>query len=264
MSKSGWHLSVQRFVSPKAGLSFGECEDSLGVHTGSRRFCVADGATEAFDSRRWARLLTKSWVLSGRTLLNGGDLAPWLEDVGERFHRYWNKKHLSWYAEEKARKGSFAAFLGIGFFDSSDGLAWQAIALGDSCLLQLRAGRLILSFPLSDETQFSYHPILMPSTLSRHEAALDQAQIRTGKAMLGDVFFLLTDAIAAWYLTALKTQASLIEDFDAALSSQNDHKLAELIQSSRSDGSLRNDDVAMVRIAVVDSQDTRRGSREDL
>jgi hypothetical protein len=245
-------LEVRTLILPKAGLDRSECEDSIGARSSAQRFCIADGATESFDPRRWARLLTKHWVHSTRSLLTREELKPWLGALGERFQVHWTKRTLPWYAAEKARAGAFAAFLGLSFFGSGDSISWQAIAIGDSCLIHTRGERMQFCFPISDLSQFGCHPILAPSNQARLDAAMDQVVIKDGRARVGDVFLLLTDAIAAWYLQALNTSSHLAQEFDACLAATNDHGLETLISRCREGGSLRNDDVAAIRIAVRD------------
>jgi hypothetical protein len=77
--------------------------------------------------------------------------------------------------------------------------------------------------------------------------------IQGGRAKVGDVFLVLTDAIAAWYLQALNTSPHLAHEFDAHLAAGNDHNLETIIRRSRNSGSLRNDDVAVIRIAIKGS-----------
>src|SRR5882724_6163058 len=143
MNRTHYTLEVQQLLLPKSGSDWRECEDSIGVRRNARRFCIADGATEAFDSRRWARLLTKYWVLSHRPVLTKEQLTPMLAALGQKFRSHWSKKVLPWYAEEKARGGAFATFLGLSFLDATEmGLSWQAIAIGDSCVIHLRDGNM--------------------------------------------------------------------------------------------------------------------------
>jgi hypothetical protein len=160
---------------------------------------------------------------------------------------------LPWYAAEKARAGAFAAFLGMSFFASGDSISWQAIALGDSCLIHTRSQRIQSSFPINDPSQFGCRPILVPSNHARLDSAIDQLAIKDGRALVGDVFLLMTDAIAAWYLQAINTSPDTAREFDAYLAGTNDHELEALIRRCRNSGRLRNDDVAAVRIAIIDS-----------
>ncbi len=80
---------------------------------------------------------------------------------------------------------------------------------------------------------------------------MDHVVVRSGRARAGDVFLLLTDAIAAWYLEALGSSPALAERFDSILSESNEPELKAMVESCRANGYLRNDDVAAIRIAVV-------------
>ncbi len=250
MKEMGRYLEVRSVILPKAGLENVECEDSIGIRSGAGRFCIADGATEAFDSRRWARLLTKHWVLASRSLLTREQLGPWLCALGDCFNAHWQNKKLPWYAEEKARTGAFAAFLGVEFFESAGEFCWQAVALGDSCLIHLKNEQLQCSFPIAEPDRFGYHPILVPSVVARQEAALDRFVIKDGRASIGDVFLLVSDALAAWYLGALQNSSETAIEFSTALGRGDPQKLQALITECRTSGTLRNDDIAAIRIAI--------------
>lgn len=260
MNELNHFLEVHTLILPKAGLERYECEDSIGIRSSAQRFCIADGATEGFDSRRWARLLTKHWVYSTRSLLTREELRAWLRALGERFRARWIKRTLPWYAAEKARAGAFAAFIGLSFFGSGDSVSWQAIAIGDSCLIHTRGEQMQLSFPISDPSQFGCHPMLAPSNHARLDAAMEHVVIKDGRARVGDVFLLLTDAIAAWYLQTLNTSPQLAHEFDASLAASNEDELETLINRCRDSGTLRNDDVAAIRIVIRDCTCYRRVS----
>lgn len=249
MNNPQCHLSVMQFLLPKDGLLRSECEDAIGVRCDMGRFCVADGATEAFDSRRWAKLLTRCWGGSNR-LLTREEYEPWLRTLGERLERRWTRRPLSWYAEEKSRGGAFAAFVGVAFIWSGDHLSWQATALGDSCLVHRRADSILDSMPISDPEQFGYHPTLVPSNLRHQKDIGDHVKTAHGSAEQHDVFLLLTDAIAAWYLRMASADPSRIGHFDQLLAAGDSEALERMISEQRRDKFLRNDDVAIIRIAI--------------
>ena len=249
-------IDHQILLLPKRGSDQLECEDAIGILPQQRRYCVADGATEGFDSRRWARLLTKHWVASSRSLVTVEELRPWLSALGGRFHARWAARRLPWYAEEKARGGAFAAFLGLAFFEDEGYFSWQAIALGDSCLMQFRGDGLEFMFPVTDLTGFGYHPFLAPSDESKLDAALDRVTIKMGRANEGDVFLLLTDSIAAWYLDSIQSEPDDVKKLTASIA-LNDRPYADhLIGQYREKGNLRNDDVAVVRIEICSPKPT--------
>ena len=243
------HVNVRHFILPKAGLSSSECEDAFAIRQDLLRFCVADGATEGFDSRRWAKLLAKHWVCTNR-LLTREELDLWMKRLGERLQHRWSKQVLPWYAEEKARNGAFAAFVGLAFLESVDDVQWQAVALGDSCLIQKRGARIITALPLSDPNEFGNRPILVPSNIGAQEKAIENVTIDRGMVEPGDVFLLLTDAIAAWYLRNNAAEPARVTQLEEALSVGDQRSLEALIAHERAIQALRNDDVAILRIAV--------------
>ncbi|SDG00634.1 protein phosphatase 2C domain-containing protein [Terriglobus roseus] len=249
MNGSGWHFSVSQFLLPKAGSLASECEDAAALSLKQGRFCVADGATEAYDSRRWARLLTKCWAASSH-LLTREEFEPWLSALGDRLERRWTRRALPWYAEEKARGGAFAAFVGIAFIPSEKYLAWQAVALGDSCLVHLRNRTIVNALPISEPEAFGYHPTLIPSKLHRQQGIGEQLTVRSGKVASHDTFLLLTDAIAAWYLRMSLDDSPRVHDLAQLLDSRDTLGFVNFIEQERDQKRLRNDDVAIMRITL--------------
>lgn len=249
MNGNDWHLSVAHFVLPKAGLLSSECEDAIALSHRQRRFCVADGATEAYDSRRWARLLTRCWAADDGLLIKE-EFEPWLAILGNRLERRWSRKALPWYAEEKARSGAFAAFAGIAFISSEDRLVWQAVALGDSCLLHIRDRAIVNALPISEPEAFGYHPTLIPSNPQRQQGIGEQFTVASGSAAQSDTFLLLTDAIAAWYLRMSSEDPPRVHELTALLDESDAEGFTGFVARERADKSLRNDDVAVMRITI--------------
>ena len=241
-------LRVHSVLLAKEGLLPSECEDAVGVRTDLGRVCVADGATESFDSRSWARLLTKHWARS-HGLVERNELEPWWAALGDRQSQRWDGRVLPWYAEEKAASGAFAAFVGVAFSAGTPGgYTWEAVALGDACLVHKRDGAILESLPISDPEQFGYHPRLVPSARIRQAGLGSEATCASGMARPGDLFLLLTDAIAAWYLRRAQVAPEVISEFERLLEDDEHDALAALVTSERDGKRLRNDDVAAVLV----------------
>src|SRR5438874_11438353 len=98
-------FQVQQFLLPKDGAQELECEDAIGINRAAGRFAVADGATEAFDARSWARLLAEGWVVSAAPALTPEAFGAWVAGQGTALHGAWEGRRLSWYEEEKERRG---------------------------------------------------------------------------------------------------------------------------------------------------------------
>ena len=250
MTSQTWRIETRHFLMQKEDSAPSECEDAFSINAESWRYALADGATEAFDSRRWAQHLVDCWTQADPAPLSTEAFRPWLAEQGRWLHAAWADRALPWYAEEKARQGSYAAFVGLQFRDDGEALHWQAIALGDSCMIQLRRDTICRALPLSDESLFNSTPVLVPSLAALQETALPHAIVAAGRVERGDVFLLLSDAGAAWYLKLSKERKAFAQEFDSLLAASESDALLELFRSERQAKKIINDDIAIIRIAV--------------
>lgn len=233
---------------PKEGSGAEECEDAVALSEEALCFALADGATEAFDARRWARRLAESWVGAKSPPLDAREFGEWVAEQGEWLRASWEGRKLSWYAEEKMRAGSFAAFVGLRL--EAGGAGWSAVALGDSCLVQSRAGRLAAAVPVSTHEEFNSAPPLVPSNVAAREAALARLVTARGSAEPGDVFLLMSDALAAWYFESVSKADGRAAEFDSLLAASENESLARLVRAERASRRMKDDDVAVIRVSL--------------
>ena len=241
-----WDLATRQLLLPKLGHEPSECEDAIAVDTENCRFAVADGATEAFDARNWAQRLAQSWI-QNRSVSTPEEFREWVAAEGRELRDSWNGLSLSWYSEEKARTGSFAALVGVELDLKTDAPSWKAIALGDSCLLHCRQGTLLKSLPLCRSESFNSAPVLVASDLSMHEACMKSVVIDSGSCESGDVLWLLSDGVASWYLERFEKDEQVPAEF---FETKDDDELKRFFDDERLAGRMRNDDVAVVRIEI--------------
>ena len=241
---AGWELRTQQVLLPKSGFDASECEDVIGIDVQNCRFAVADGATEAFDARNWAQRLAESWVRND-SALTPETFHEWVAREGLALHSSWSQLTLPWYAEEKARKGSFAAFIGVELDLISDMPSWTAIALGDACLLHCRDGALLKSLPLSQSASFNSAPLLVASDPVFYKSSADSLVIESGSCQNNDILFLLSDAAAAWCLERFEQN-----DFSDILRDDSEPDAAKFFENERHAGRIRNDDIAVIRLEI--------------
>ena len=252
---------------PKSGSSREEYEDGFGVSESKGRFAVADGATEAFDAGAWARRLAESWANEsepGQSWTNV-DVEPprtpeeflrWAELCGEAWDYDWRaRRALPWYAEEKRRDGSFAAFVGIEFVKTEKGLMWHAAAIGDSCLLRVRGGELIEAMPLDDHRLFNSTPRLVPSVAAGNRLTTSDVCIRHGHAEPEDFYWLLSDAMAAWCLRALTEDRARFAEFERVSLSNEREAFERFVETERNSDRLRDDDITFICIEAARASD---------
>jgi hypothetical protein len=239
-----WELRTQQILLPKSDFEASECEDSIGVDEQNCRFAIADGATEAFDARNWAERLAQHWVRSD-SALTPESFQEWVASEALELHSSWKQLTLPWYAEEKARKGSFAAFVGVELDLRTDAPAWKAIALGDACLLHCRDGVPIKSLPLSNSASFNSAPVLVASDPAIYKTTEQALVLESGRCENGDVLLLASDAAAAWYLERFEQH-----NFSDVFQTHDTEGLGQFFENERDAGRIRNDDIAIVRLEL--------------
>src|SRR5206468_3414031 len=146
-----------------------------------------------------------------RDCLDSANMTDSLLSIQTAWARIVNRKPLPWYAEEKLRSGAFSTLLGLTLRDGTDEEAagtWKSIAVGDSCLVQLRGDEVLTSFPLSNSAQFSNIPPLICSNPAANRHLQANVQTLEGGWEPGDIFYLMTDALAAWFCRELEDQRS--------------------------------------------------------
>ena len=250
---------LKAFWLPKEGCTEEEYEDAffprnVSSLTGERlRFAVADGATEASFSKLWARLLVRAFVRRSLTLpFTLDELKPLQEQWAEAVHG----KELAWYAEVKVASGAFSSLLGLELTENSATDAterqWRAVACGDSCLVQISADQILRSFPLSESAAFTSRPNLLGSLAGAEVDETGLVAECTGTWTADDQFFLMTDALACWFLKQSefgKKPWSLLKEVETGGQTSFGDFVAEL----RTNGELKNDDVTLMKIELLPS-----------
>jgi Protein phosphatase 2C len=229
------NLAVKVRWAPKDGCAPREYEDAIAWSRRRRRFAVADGASASAFARCWARLLVQAYV-AGR--LTAERLEDDLHPLQTRWSAFVDRPELPWYAVEQARRGAFAALVGLTLRPNA---RWSALAVGDSCLFQVRDGQLLNALPISDPQEFGNNPLLIGSrplanAALRANGAIVQA---AGEWAPGDTFLLMSDALAAAFLK------------DNHLGFKHTTRgFRRWIRDLRAERLLRNDDVSLVWLAV--------------
>jgi hypothetical protein len=249
---------ITHFIYPKFGNSFVECEDNYffypkhpSTKTRVFRVAVADGATESSFSKEWSDILTCSFRSFSIPLkVSFLDQLPSLRNFW-RMEAY--KNPLPWYAEEKVSKGAFSTFLGV-LFDLEN-RQFECLAIGDCCLFQIREDELITKFPLESSDNFSNTPYLVSSNPSDNQDLSDFLLDFKGALERGDVFYMMSDALANWFLHKAekieKPWLILGESLKGGKKrNPKDSKIVDLINDQRQKKSLKNDDIAIVHLEM--------------
>ena len=235
-------ISFRIFWKPKRGNSSEEYEDAfwppepLDLDSKLLRFAVADGATETSFAGSWAQILTRAYC---RDRLSQKKIRRSLPRLREEWRSAIGNQSLPWYAEQKLNEGAFAALLGLTLLDGG----WQSTSIGDSCLFQLRNNAVVTAFPMTSWQDFNNRPRLLSSNKGNWGEELGHLSHASGAWEDSDVFYLMTDAMACWFLRSVQEGRPPMEVLDYM------EQFDEWVESLRDRG-MRNDDVTLLRITV--------------
>ena len=247
------------FSDPKLGHDDWEWEDGAAGCGGdpaagrNPRFAVADGATEGFGSARWAHCLVSGFIgPEGPTLVPAG-IRRWFECAQQRWHRDSDASHANDLQRLKQQRvGSLATVLGCELSDL-DGHRprWDAVALGDTVLFQVRHDRLVQQFPALGSADFGVNPDGVSTKPERLAESVERLDWASGELHHGDHLYLATDALAQWLVTyddpALwRTLAGLTHPAE----------FRRLVTEQRHARTMTNDDVTLLRVRLGTSAPT--------
>lgn len=234
----------------KAGNSEDECEDAYSTNKTKKSLMVfiADGATESSFSREWAILLSENLIKNGSFSSKG--IITQLPKIRKEWKNKISIKSLPWYAEMKLQKGAYSTVLGlqINYKKSS----FNCSAIGDCCTFHLRSNNIISSFPIENESEFLNNPFLVSTNVEDDKKLREHFQeIKDQKIRKGDYLFVMSDALAHWFMTAIKANKSpwnaLIQFTKKSLNSS----FEEWLEIKRNQKEIKNDDTTLLIIEIL-------------
>lgn len=270
-------LLASTFWVPKDGNSEEEYEDafhppSLRDRKGHiLRFAMADGASEGMLSGPWAKILVRAFCRAPQrpTASSARQVIARACDSWETWKAAYLRRRdeagrpVQWWEEQGLSTGPFSTLLGAAFLlrEGSDSGRWDAVAVGDTCLFGVSDDRLKVSFPVESSSGFGSRPVLVSSDPARNAGYFHRIVQTGGTFEKGDLFFLMTDALAAWFLREVEAGRKPWERLDGlavddGLAARDapveaDLGFCDMVRSLRQSGTMRNDDVTLTCIRVV-------------
>lgn len=263
---------VSTFWTPKHGNTQQEFEDAFWVGSDgsgggeiqieSLTVAIADGASESFLAGRWARSLVASFGTAPDAALSpAGFLAAYeaavtgwdYELTSYLADRAVRESPVQWFEERGLGRGAYATVAALQLWGEHQGIGarWAASALGDSCIFQVRDEELALSIPISNAAEFSNSPPLLCSREIDEEAVRDRMCVRSGEWAAGDTFYVVTDALAAWFLSSVAEGGRPWEPLRDLDTVDADYDFPGWVNERRDRNEIRNDDTTLIRIDAI-------------
>jgi hypothetical protein len=258
MIGNGFTIRHWQFSLPKRGERVEDYEDASAADPARGRFAIADGAAGSSFSALWAKLLVDEFVATARP--QPGPWKDWLPGVQDRWKTAIgnrpNGQSSPWFVEDRIQQGAFAAFLGLVLdqyvnWRGTVKKRWQALAIGDSCLFQIRDSRLVCSVPMKRSRDFGNTPWLVGSRTVPDRKFNKLVVRQKGDWQSGDRIWLMTDALALWFLQQVETGRKAWKDLDnLVMAPEPKETFASWIEWLRKDHQIRNDDVTLMAVWV--------------
>jgi hypothetical protein len=228
---------------PKDPLYPEAIEDSYDVRITDGRVALSDGASESFDSKTWARIVTSQFV-------DDPALNPsWLDNCVKRYIDQFDLQALSWSKQASFDRGSYATLLGAEVFPEKQAI--DVMAVGDTICAVIEDEALIATFPYDQYEQFQQRPEIF-STIPSNNAFVSGSDFyakhfRTFLVRPNRKTSLLcmTDALGEW---ALRSHAGGEPKWSLLLAISTTSKLEELVEVERAAKRMRTDDVTLLHI----------------
>jgi hypothetical protein len=241
---------LSEYKLPKAGHTNDECEDAFSTKPTrqSLKVFVADGATESSFAKEWANLLTDDLkTIRSFSLRN---IVKRLPKIRNEWKEQVSQKPLPWYAEIKLEKGAFSTIIGlwINYKKSS----FNCFAIGDCCIFHLRNDEILASFPIEEEIEFSNNPFLVSTKIDDDDKIVEHfRELKNQKIRKGDYLFVMSDALACWFMNKIKTNDRPWETLIGFTGESLDNSFEEWLKSKRDEKEIKNDDTTLLTIEIL-------------
>jgi hypothetical protein len=224
-------------------------EDTYAISLDYQRIALSDGASESFDSRSWANLLVRNFVI------NPALDETWLSHQVQEYAEQHDVENMSWSKQASFERGSFATLIGVEF--SIDHKSIDVLCIGDSLAVFLDGSDYVDSFTYTLSSHFKQRPELLCTAIA-HNSFLNSADFFTrhhktwmfaGKK--SPRLLCMTDALAEW---ALKAAEEGSPKWAFLCSISNESELSEFINDARERKVMRTDDSTLIHVDLSEME----------
>ncbi|GAB4161499.1 MAG: hypothetical protein Tsb0033_19050 [Winogradskyella sp.] len=240
-------ISIKGYITSKESELFYDCADRYAYNDLENKFAISDGVSKSFFPKIWADVLVNEWVNkkwnSDNEFINHCQKI-WLTQVTEIVKR----PDAKWFTKNafNRKESGLATFVGLRFFKKKNDWYWKADALGDSFLFFVPnkfkdfSKECIVLSSKQEPIVFDNFPDYLSSLGNNHKG---EKQFKE-KPLTSGTFYLMTDALAEWFINEKNIAISKIEVW------QNQKDFERFVDEERHNEKLGNDDSAILTIKV--------------
>lgn len=238
-----WSVGALTFEAFGFAKSRGDLsEDALASNLRSGAVALSDGASSSWQAGEWALHLSRSWCeteVEWTVETHEARVASIREAFNDLSRD--SDEPAAWFADEVAKRGAYAAFLGVQFKEThGPQVEYQVLSVGDVCLVHVDTEGQLRSFPITAENDFTSQPDLISSAPAAKQ--LLPAAISGG---LNEHEYLLmaSDGVAALLLGEPQLVPELLSDTPETVHS--------VLATARAEGRMPDDDYTLIRITLA-------------
>lgn len=254
--KQNMQISIRGYITSKKTELFYDCADRYSYDKSQNKFAISDGVSKSFFPKIWADVLVSNWVNrnwnTDKEFIDQSQ-KDWLQQVTETA----NKPDAKWFTKNAfhRKEPGLATFVGLRFYEKEkkkktkkkDWL-WRAEALGDSFLFFVPkkinhfSKEFVVLSSKQDPIVFDNFPDYLSSIGNKHKGY--PGQKIENKILEEGTFYLMTDALAEWFLNEKENAIKKISVWE------NQKDFERFVDEERLNGSLENDDSAILKIKI--------------
>lgn len=226
------------FAKSRGDLS----EDALASNLRSGAVALSDGASSSWQAGEWALHLSRSWCeteVEWTVETHEARVASIREAFSDLSGD--SDEPAAWFADEVARRGAYAAFLGVQFKETrGPTVRYQALAVGDVCLVHVDTEGRLSSFPVTSETDFTSQPDLISSAPGTRPLL---PAVASGGLSERETLLIASDGVAALLLGEPGLRPELLSGTSETVHS--------VLATARAEDQMPDDDYTLIRITLA-------------
>lgn len=225
-------------------------EDHFEVSEDGFRVALCDGASDSYNSRLWAKIISRKFVADPR-------FSPeWVADVLQEYVAAHDFPAMSWSQQAAFERGSFCTLLGIEHDTINH--AVDVFAVGDSIAILIDEERFVAAWPFDNPERFKEHPTLL-ATLTRHNDFVGEAGFWGRSVTIFQMrkyqkprLLCMTDAVGEW---ALKHALAGTDGITRLVALTTEEQFCDLVREERAARRMRIDDSTLIVISFEGQAD---------